>query len=251
MRLKTTLAAFAAVCALTGASAHAAVLHDQLVTNLSDPDHVDNNIMLTQRFESGFTSLDIASLDDFTLTQASRITAISAQILGISYEGAFDPAQIQNYAFSIYSSPAAGASSLTGDVANLVVSPADVTITPYADLTTPSLAVFLVRASVDIPLAAGTYWLGVTPRLDFQPDSDFTYILADAGQVGAGPVQVNPGAAFGFGASTSFSGTHTGFAIEGDALTGGVPEPASWALMIGGFGLAGATLRAYRGRSVA
>ena len=31
-----------------------------------------------------------------------------------------------------------------------------------------------------------------------------------------------------------------------DATVAGVPEPASWALMIGGFGLAGATLRRRR-----
>ncbi|THD61667.1 MAG: PEP-CTERM sorting domain-containing protein [Phenylobacterium sp.] len=33
------------------------------------------------------------------------------------------------------------------------------------------------------------------------------------------------------------------------APTGGVPEPASWALMIAGFGLAGAGLRRRRGRA--
>lgn len=42
----------------------------------------------------------------------------------------------------------------------------------------------------------------------------------------------------GFGASLNIAG----LAFVG----GGVPEPASWALMIGGFGLAGATLRARR-----
>ena len=35
------------------------------------------------------------------------------------------------------------------------------------------------------------------------------------------------------------------------SLTGGVPEPASWALMIGGFGLAGAALRRRRALTVA
>lgn len=34
--------------------------------------------------------------------------------------------------------------------------------------------------------------------------------------------------------------------LSGTALEGGVPEPASWALMIGGFGLAGAALRRRR-----
>ena len=37
--------------------------------------------------------------------------------------------------------------------------------------------------------------------------------------------------------------------IVGEAVTGGVPEPATWALMIGGFGLAGVTLRRRRAAS--
>lgn len=35
-------------------------------------------------------------------------------------------------------------------------------------------------------------------------------------------------------------------ALQGPSLAGGVPEPASWALMIGGFGLAGAAIRRRR-----
>jgi len=37
----------------------------------------------------------------------------------------------------------------------------------------------------------------------------------------------------------------------GELATGGVPEPATWALMLMGFGAIGATLRAPRKRAVA
>jgi len=54
------------------------------------------------------------------------------------------------------------------------------------------------------------------------------------------------------GASTTLSFTNTQNAyehfavIDSVSVTGGVPEPATWALMIGGFGLTGAALRRRR-----
>jgi hypothetical protein len=39
------------------------------------------------------------------------------------------------------------------------------------------------------------------------------------------------------------SGFIDGYFVEYSKLTGGVPEPATWAMMIGGFGLAGAAMR--------
>ena len=47
-----------------------------------------------------------------------------------------------------------------------------------------------------------------------------------------------------------FQGSFDGPAVSIPGY-GGVPEPASWALMIGGFGLAGATLRRRRRTLVA
>jgi hypothetical protein len=44
----------------------------------------------------------------------------------------------------------------------------------------------------------------------------------------------------------SIGGSGQGFGTGQGFATGGVPEPASWALMIGGFGLAGAMLRRRR-----
>ena len=43
--------------------------------------------------------------------------------------------------------------------------------------------------------------------------------------------------------STNFSGSGTFASDPAPLVVGGVPEPASWALMLGGFGLLGATLR--------
>jgi hypothetical protein len=54
------------------------------------------------------------------------------------------------------------------------------------------------------------------------------------------------------GAAHTIEFTSTGNSFEFDRLAGvTVPEPASWALMIGGFGLAGVTLRAKRRQAAA
>jgi hypothetical protein len=51
----------------------------------------------------------------------------------------------------------------------------------------------------------------------------------------------------GFGKGVDFSGGNIGRAFNGSlTYTGGVPEPTSWALMIGGFGLVGTAMRRRR-----
>ncbi len=58
---------------------------------------------------------------------------------------------------------------------------------------------------------------------------------------------------FGFGAlPTGLSFTSaSGVFLTGDPVTGGVPEPASWAMLIAGFGLVGVTMRKRRIAAVA
>lgn len=51
--------------------------------------------------------------------------------------------------------------------------------------------------------------------------------------------------------SITFSSTGNSFEVDNLAVSAGVPEPASWALMILGFGGAGAALRSQRRRSAA
>ena len=85
-------------------------------------------------------------------------------------------------------------------------------------------------------LAAGGVWTGYTLSTNF--------VGLDASRV-----QFTPDALFvnmqGINAATGDTFT---FTLTPGNANGGVPEPASWALMIGGFGLAGAALR--RRRSV-
>ena len=73
---------------------------------------------------------------------------------------------------------------------------------------------------------------------------DVTYDLFDASSLlGDLPDASSPNPTL-YSAMTS--GTEVGSALSGGITAAGVPEPAGWTLMIGGFALAGATLRRRR-----
>jgi|GEM_PF-1302518 len=110
----------------------------------------------------------------------------------------------------------------------------------------------------DLTLGAGTYWLYLSEAVTFDglPTSwDNTTLGTSLYHNGSGRTSGNtfriygealirdPGNGGGDG-----DPCHTNLPLAcGGGSTGAVPEPASWALMIAGFGLAGATLRQRRG----
>lgn len=85
------------------------------------------------------------------------------------------------------------------------------------------------------PLAAGTYWIGLGgDGVEFGEEIDFS--TASGGYYfGGGDSIIN-----------SLNSSRTAYNIYDNTLTGAVPEPAAWALMITGFGLAGAAMRRRR-----
>jgi hypothetical protein len=184
----------------------------------------------SQRFEASFTQFDVGVLDDFSLAGATTITSVSAGILG--YNGLSNFGNIQSYSVEIYSSLAAAGANLIGDAGHAVIAPGSVTLTNPGYSYQPSA---LVVIPVSISLAAGNYWLAVIPRVDFNGNGQ-----SGIGGYGEGnATQANPNG--GFGQGTTFStGRVAAYRIDG---TGAVPEPASWMLMVVGFGLAGASMR--------
>ena len=99
----------------------------------------------------------------------------------------------------------------------------------------------ILREAYDLPpmpLAAGTYYLGlqyVTPTFN---------VFMGLASAFDGAAQSNDGGA----TWTSGYGGDTGIAVTlyDTSWSGPVPEPASWAMMIGGFGMVGAQLRRRR-----
>ena len=86
-------------------------------------------------------------------------------------------------------------------------------------------------SGLNIALAAGTYWLGL--QNNTTDGSTSVYVPSTSSFLGAASQAANGGAYINFPLADA------SFTVEGL----GVPEPATWALMIGGFGLAGVALR--------
>jgi hypothetical protein len=115
------------------------------------------------------------------------------------------------------------------------------TVTPYPAVGSRGL---LSVAHFDpILFTAGTYWMGMSA----QGSAAWTWLgVVDGGpqapsdqrQFIRGVLRPNPPSVY-----------NLPFVVEGEAVAP-VPEPAAWALMIAGFGLAGAALRSRRRAAV-
>ena len=206
--------------------------------------------IFTKTNACGCSPLDSSTLaDTFTLTSESKITSVQAALT------AFQQNPVSNftgfgaaigYQVNVYSSAAAAAADLTGDVYSETLLPSAVSFGASQSLSSNLAPYVLATTLATLPankvLAAGTYWLSVI-GIDNPDDNESIGVLASDASGGAA-VGVNPGGDLGFPVTPFPTGTTAGYAVYGVA---GVPEPASWALMIVGFGVVGAGLRS-RGR---
>ena len=91
---------------------------------------------------------------------------------------------------------------------------------------------FTFKSSADSVITFTSDFLDFTNVLD----KDFSLSFSGASPTFSAPLGSS-------GGNTSFSGSGTFASDPPPLVTGGVPEPASWALMLGGFGLLGLSLR--------
>ena len=226
--------------ALAGAAAavpaHADVLFDQISTDYTD---ANSYVWDSQQFDAPNSAYDVNLLDDFTLGASYDLASVDAAIAG--YNGFGSMSGITGYRVEIYSSIAAAASSLTGDVASVTVASGGVTTTsPFSMTWGPN---GLVHIPVDISLAAGTYYLGVMTINSFSTNGQ-SGILIDPTKTGDA-VQVNPNGGFGYagGIYATNPPSQASYRINGDLAAAPAPEPATWGMMLLGFGAVGAVAR--------
>lgn len=194
---------------LVSAAANAATLYDQ-------PYNGSGSLIASQNDTGGGNGNFATVYDNFTLAGGGNIT-------GLSFTGGYfnpgPPGNITSFTVKFYADSAGqpGAAVGTASIAGNGGESCSGVICTY------SLA-------LNFAAAAGTqYWLSIVPDEAFPP------------QWGWATGSNGDGLAF-----QDFFGTRSPLAADlAFTLTGNaaVPEPATWALMLGGFGLAGTALR--------
>ncbi len=150
-------------------------------------------------------------LDPFTLSSNATITGFNLMAQDYAGYSATAPITVEIYN-----------GDHTAIIFSQAVNPTFVSGTTYG--------VSMVTSSLSgLSLAAGSYWIGFIGE---------SYAVPGYSGGNGGLIDTTPHT----GIHLFDLGGNLGYQLLGDA-GGAVPEPATWALMIGGFGLAGATLR--------
>lgn len=182
------------------------------------------NLWASQNDTTGGNGAFAAAYDDFVLTATSNLN-------GLAWTGGYynppSPGPIAGFNVAIHAdaSGTPGSVLASGFVAGVNETLISGPIYAY-DFSFPNLQ-----------LTAGTYWLSVVPDLGFPPQWGWATSGSGSG---------NAYQCF-FGSCGPIGGTNLAFDVLGNA----VPEPATWAMMVIGFGGLGAAMRMARRRTPA
>jgi hypothetical protein len=219
------------------------VVMDQIGPNGSDLQNFLGDVSLSQTFEPANAANSSATVDDFTLTSPTTLTSVQVAMLAFNGGTFASFAAVTNWEVAIYSSQTAAATTLIGNIADVNIAPANVTILGGFTTDTGSA---LITIPLAIALAAGTYQIAVIPRLDFTPFGEVGVYKSSGGSPGGSNAAIaNPGGGFGFTGNLSGLGVDAAYKITAAS----VPEPSSALLVSIGLGLCLFSLRQTRRQS--
>ena len=190
----------------------------------------------SQIFGDANAAFTIGALDNFEVPPGGDVTLSCFDAAFIFRAGFSNPdvANIIDWRMQIYSSVAAGATGptdLTGDVASVIIpaGAAEVTLTiPFATAGTILVSLDLSSApGPGIVLSPGTYWVALTPRMDFTGGQGQIFVRGSTiGDLGS--FQINPGGGFGFTDGQQPVANDVAYRLV--AVGGGKPCPADFDL---------------------
>ncbi len=197
----------------------------------------------TSQFFDDDPTFSLSAVDDFTAATLLRLTNVTAATEG--FNGFASYANITGYEVNVYSSLSAANNGLNGDVAHLLINPANATLSTSFNGDANSALVSL-PLSILLP-RAGTFYLSVIADLDFGNGGQLGVFgstgLAGVVPGGSNAHAENPGGDLGLPGNESALGVDLAYRITADA----VPEPSTGILMRGASALLAAGWRATRG----
>jgi hypothetical protein len=212
-------------------ASHAVVVMDQIGPDSSS---LIGEFFTSQRFEAASAGNDVGAIDNFSVTSSQLVlTQVEAVVVGFTNTGPFTGFQnVQSWSVEVYSSVAAGATNLTGNVASVTLTPAQVSLNTAFAASIANSALITIPVTLTLP-SAGTYWIAVIGRLD-----------SANGQVGIAASNYVPG--FPNGTNAEFINPAGGFQLPGNHdlvldqngrpvnlayRVNAVPEPATMAAL--------------------
>ena len=227
-----------ALATLGTRSVQAVIVMDQIGTNgavftnpqNTTPGVLSNNRFVSQRFEATNASFNAAVVDDFQVGSAFTLTNVTAAIQG--WNGFTSYSNITGYEVNIYSSLAAAGQNINGDVFHMTLSPAQVSLSPFAgDLDTNSE---LVSLPINALLSkGGTYYVSVLGDLAFSNGEIGVYssnAVLGATPGGSNAYLTNPGGSFNLSPNPQGLGSNAAYRLSGTTT---VPDTGTTVVLLG------------------